>query len=68
MGESNDRASGKPLACVYVPIALFPPMGYTLLFPRDEVIVTGWEASTPWKLLLSGGLTVPKHVPFECRQ
>ncbi len=65
MGESKDLHTGKPLVCVYVPIALFPPSGYTLLFPRDDVIHTGWEASSPWKLLLSGGLTLPLHVPFE---
>lgn len=65
MGESQDQKTGKRLACVYVPIALFPPSGYTLLFPYDEVIKTGWEASSPWKLLLSGGLTLPSSVPFE---
>lgn len=65
MGESRDIHSGKHLACVYVPIALFPPSGYTLLFPYDDVIKTGWEASSPWKLLLSGGLTLPAHVPFD---
>jgi uncharacterized membrane protein len=65
MGESQDQNSGKRLACVYVPIALFPPSGYTLLFPYDDVIKTGWEASSPWKLLLSGGLTLPSRVPFE---
>ncbi len=65
MGESQDINTGKPLACVYVPISLFPPSGYTLLFPRDDVVRTGWEASSPWKLLLSGGLTVPLKVPFE---
>jgi uncharacterized membrane protein len=64
MGESVDSVTGKPLACVYVPIALFPPSGYTLLFPREEVIVTKWEASSPWKLLLSGGLTIPNELPF----
>ncbi len=65
MGESIDTATGKTLACVYVPIALFPPSGYTLMFPSEQVIRTGWEASAPWKLLLSGGLTLPTKVPFH---
>lgn len=65
MGECKDMTTGKPLACVYVPIGLFPPSGYTLIFPREEVIATGWEATSPWKLLLSGGLTIPAKVPFE---
>jgi len=64
MGESTDSVTGKSLACVYVPIALFPPSGYTLIFPREEVILTKWEASSPWKLLLSGGLTIPSELPF----
>ena len=65
MGECQDVATGKPLACVYIPIGLFPPSGYTLIFPREDVIVTGWEATSPWKLLLSGGLTVPEKIPYE---
>jgi len=65
MGESRDQGSGRALACVYVPIALFPPSGYTLVFPKDEVLVTSWDATTPWKLLLSGGLTVPASLPYE---
>ena len=65
MGECQDVHSGKPLACVYIPIGLFPPSGYTLIFPREDVIATGWEATSPWKLLLSGGLTVPTKIPFE---
>jgi uncharacterized membrane protein len=65
MGESEDATTGKPLVCVYIPLALFPPSGYTLVFPREDVTFTKWEATSPWKLLLSGGLTVPKKVPFE---
>ncbi len=65
MGECQDISTGKQLACVYVPIGLFPPSGYTLIFPREDVIATKWEATSPWKLLLSGGLTIPQKVPFE---
>jgi uncharacterized membrane protein len=64
MGESEDQQTGQSLVCVYIPMALFPPLGYTLVFPRDQVTVTKWEAASPWKLLLSGGLTVPKKLPF----
>jgi uncharacterized membrane protein len=65
MGESEDSQTGRQLVCVYIPIALFPPSGYTLVFPREDVTFTKWEATSPWKLLLSGGLTVPKQVPFD---
>jgi uncharacterized membrane protein len=65
MGESQDTQTGRPLVSVYIPFALFPPSGYTLVFPRDVVVPTRWEATAPWKLLLTGGLTVPSQVPFE---
>lgn len=65
MGESQDVHTGRPLVSVYIPFALFPPSGYTLVFPRDVVIPTRWEATAPWKLLLTGGLTVPSQVPFD---
>jgi uncharacterized membrane protein len=65
MGESQDAVTGRPLACVYIPIALFPPSGYTLMFPRDEVTVTNWDSTAPWKLMISGGLTIPEKVPFH---
>lgn len=68
MGESEDAATGKPLVCVYIPLALFPPSGYTLVFPREEVTFTKWEPTSPWKLLLSGGLTVPKRIPFAAQK
>src|SRR5215207_6972940 len=54
MGESEDTETGRPLVCVYIPLALFPPSGYALVFPREDVIFTKWEATSPWKLLLSG--------------
>lgn len=64
MGNSQDAESGQEVSCVYVPICLFPPSGYTIMLPRDEVIVTDWEPKETWKLLLSGGLTVPPAVPY----
>jgi uncharacterized membrane protein len=65
MGESRDAATGEPLACVYIPIGLFPPSGYTLIFPFEAITVTDWDATTPWKLLLSGGLTIPPSAPYR---
>lgn len=65
MGECQDASTGRPLACVYIPIGLFPPSGYTLVVPREDITITNWEATSPWKLLLSGGLTVPAKVPFD---
>jgi uncharacterized membrane protein len=65
MGETEDAATGEKLACVYIPIGVFPPMGYTLIFPRADVTITTWEAAAVWKVLLSGGLTLPGQVPYS---
>jgi len=64
MGERQDVQTGQKLACVYVPIGVFPPSGYTLVLPWDEVTVTDWGPASPWKMLLSGGLTLPAQVPY----
>ncbi len=64
MGESEDEKSGRKLACVYIPIGLFPPSGYTLVFLRDDVTITNWDSASPWKMIISGGLTLPEKVPF----
>lgn len=64
MGENVDAKTGERLACVYIPIGMFPPSGYTLVYPWNEIIVTDWDAEAPWKVLLSGGLTLPTQLPF----
>jgi len=65
MGESEDEKTGRKLACVYIPIALFPPSGYTLVFWYDDVTITDWDSASPWKMIISGGLTLPGKVPFR---
>lgn len=67
MGEVENTADGERLVCVYIPIGIFPPSGYTLIFPHEQVTLTDWRATEVWKMLLSGGLTVPPQVPFERR-
>lgn len=65
MGESEDEKTGRKLACVYIPIAMFPPSGYTLVFWYDDVTITNWDSAAPWKMIISGGLTLPGKVPFR---
>lgn len=65
MGESEDEKTGRKLACVYIPIAMFPPSGYTLVFWYDDVTITNWDSAAPWKMIISGGLTLPGIVPFR---
>lgn len=65
MGESRDATTGETLSCVYIPIGLFPPSGYTMVLRSEQVTPTDWNATVPWKLLLSGGLTLPETLPFH---
>jgi len=61
----SKQKNGRVLACVYVPLVLFPPSGYTIIVPEDQIVYTDWPTKDVWKLLLSGGLTVPPDIPFD---
>jgi len=64
MGASRAVEDGQPLVCVYIPFGIFPPSGYTMVFPAERVVETDWTTKEAWKFLLSGGLTVPAQLPF----
>ncbi|TWT57294.1 hypothetical protein KOR42_06530 [Thalassoglobus neptunius] len=61
----NKQPDGNDLLSVYIPIVLFPPSGYTVLVPESDVVFTDWPTKDVWKLLMSGGLTLPPEIPFE---
>lgn len=65
MSRSQDIETGDELYCVYIPLGLFPPSGYTLIYRREDVIITDWAATDGWKILLSAGLTLPEKLPFR---
>jgi uncharacterized membrane protein len=64
MAKTKDEASGESLVCVYVPIGLVPPSGYTMVMPEKDIVYTDWAPKEVWKLMLSGGLTLPAHMPY----
>lgn len=68
MTETSDEETGEELVCVYIPLALFPPSGYTLVYPKEDVIMTEWDAAEGWKFLLSAGLTLPPAMPYQLRR
>lgn len=61
----SKQPNGRSLVAVYVPLVLFPPSGYTVVLPEDQVVYTDWPTKDVWKMLLSGGLTLPSEIPFE---
>lgn len=61
----SEQPNGRTLVAVYIPLVLFPPSGYTVIVPEDKIVYTDWPTKDVWKLLLSGGLTIPKNIPFE---
>lgn len=64
MNEVTDATTGEPLLWVNIPIAVFPPSGYTLCVPASEVIDTDWGTEGAYQVLLSGGMSVPDKTPF----
>lgn len=65
MSRAQDIETGDELFCVYIPLGLFPPSGYTLIYPSEDVIITDWAATDGWKILLSAGLTLPEKLPYQ---
>jgi len=61
----NHQPNGSVLVSVYIPIVLFPPSGYTVIIPEKDIVFTDWPTKDVWKLLLTGGLTLPPEIPFE---
>jgi len=65
MSTAKQQGDGSLVACVYIPLVLFPPSGYTVMIPEEDIIYTDWETKEVWKLLLSGGLTLSPTIPFH---
>ena len=61
----SQQPNGRTLVAVYIPLVLFPPSGYTIVMPEEKVVYTDWPTKDVWKMLLSGGLTLPSEIPFE---
>lgn len=61
----SEQPNGRSLVAVYVPLVLFPPSGYTIVVPEEKIVYTDWPTKDVWKMLLSGGLTLPGEIPFE---
>ncbi|QDT37984.1 DUF502 domain-containing protein [Stratiformator vulcanicus] len=61
----SKQPDGSSLVAVYVPLVLFPPSGYTLILPEEKIVYTDWPTKDVWKLLMSGGLTLPPTIPYQ---
>lgn len=47
---------------VFVPSAPSPTNGYVLLVPADDVLHPGISVDDGWKMVMSGGIVVPKPI------
>lgn len=61
----RDHATSEVILGVYIPVALFPPSGYTLMVPEREVVDTDWKVSNVLEIMLSGGSSLPTQVPYS---
>lgn len=59
--EFNKRAE-KELVTVLVPLSPMPHSGLLLVLPKDKLIEVDMDVNDAVKLVLSGGVVVPKNV------
>jgi uncharacterized membrane protein len=60
----RDRATGRPILCVCVLTGVFPPTGFTLFVPEDDVTDLDWTVNQTFQAILSGGITSPPTIAY----
>jgi len=56
---------GKIMVTVFLPTAPNPITGFVLVFEEKDVVVSDIRYEDAWKMVVSGGLVVPKSIMFE---
>ena len=57
------RKTHKKLVNVFVPTTPNPTSGILLLTPKDEIIILDMSVEEAMKLVISGGMVTPDHLP-----
>jgi uncharacterized membrane protein len=60
----KDAASGRTILCVCVLTGVFPPTGFTLFVPEEEVTDIDWTVNQSLQAIVSGGITSPASVGY----
>ncbi|NPA54699.1 MAG: DUF502 domain-containing protein [Aquificae bacterium] len=62
---SEVKINGQTYFAVYVPTAPNPTSGYTIFVKEEEIIHTDLTIDEATKIILSGGLVIPKNISAE---
>ena len=60
---SKFNAMGKDMVSVFLPPTPVPTAGFLIFVPREKILVLDMSAEDGAKLLISGGLVTPEHLP-----
>lgn len=60
----RDAATGRTILCVCVLTGVFPPTGFTLFVPEEEVTDVDWTVNQSMQAIVSGGITCPPTIGY----
>ena len=61
----RDEHTGQTILAVCVLTGVFPPAGFTLFLPEDEVSETGWPVNAALQAIVSGGISAPDTINYR---
>jgi uncharacterized membrane protein len=61
----TDSGTGRKLANLFIPYTPYLTTGYMQIVPLDDVTDTNWTFEEAAKLVMSGGIISPPHIPYE---
>jgi uncharacterized membrane protein len=61
----RDTQAGQTIVAVCVLTGVFPPTGFTLFFPENEVFETDWTVNDALQTIVSGGISAPEHIAYH---
>jgi len=61
----RDATTDRTILCLCVLTGVFPPAGFTLYVPEDQVTDVDWTVNQALQAILSGGITTPAVIHFS---
>lgn len=60
----RDEATGRTILCVCVLTGVFPPTGFTLFVPEEDVTDLNWTVNQTLQAIVTGGITSPSSISY----
>jgi uncharacterized membrane protein len=61
----RDQETDRTILCVCVLTGVFPPAGFTLFVPEENVVDVDWSMNQTLQTIISGGITAPSCVRYH---